>query len=443
MFKALRRYYWVASMFIRRHFKVIGRTTAAVLIAIVGFFFFARYLPTPKETRKIALVGKYSLQSLPADIQSQLSYGLVSLDESGTPQPALAERWEVSDDGKVYTFYLSGSAQWSDGSAVTGADINYNFSDVTTNATPNSVTYTLKEPFAPFYYAVSRPLLKNQGLGVGEHRLVKSKSVSGTLQLLVLESELERLYYKFYPTESAALTAYRLGEVNQLQNLSLVPPDLESDPTSVITAESSPTKIAAIFLNNNDSLLSSKSTRQGLAYAIRDKGFGHPRALSPIAEDAWAYNDLVKDYEFDEDRAKSLFTQDIKDPSTVTLELKTMLPYLNTAEQIAEDWREVLGIQVDVKVVSGVSSDYQMILADYAPPTDPDQYTIWHSTQPTNFTHYSSLKVDKLLEDGRRTSDPKLRREIYQDFQRFLLEDSPAIFLYKTSSFTLSRKPLI
>jgi peptide/nickel transport system substrate-binding protein len=94
-------------------------------------------------------------------------------------------------------------------------------------------------------------------------------------------------------------------------------------------------------------------------------------------------------------------------------------------------------------VVSSVTSDYQILLADFTPPIDPDQYSIWHSTQNTNFTHFSNLKIDKLLEDGRRTSDQKLRKEIYQDFQRFLLEDCPAVFLFKSNSYSISRKTLI
>jgi len=73
-------------------------------------------------------------------------------------------------------------------------------------------------------------------------------------------------------------------------------------------------------------------------------------------------------------------------------------------------------------------------------PPDPDQHALWHSTQPTNLTHYSDLKVDKLLEDGRQISDQARRREIYQDFQRFLVEDSPAIFLSHPVTYTITRK---
>ncbi len=443
MFKTLRRYYWVTGMFIRRHLAIITRTTAIVLTAITVFFLFARYLPTPKQTVKIAKTGKFTVESIPSDIQAKISRGLVSLDDSGLPQPALAASWDVQDDGKLYTFYLTPNLHWSDGSPVVGSDLAYNFAEVETNATENTVTFRLKEPFSPFFFAVSRPVLKNNRLGVGEYRLTKTKVVNGVLQSLTIESDTVREIYKFYPTETAALTAYRLGEVNQVVDLSLVPPDMTKDNSTVVSADTHIPKIAAIFLNNNDSTLSSKSTRQGLAYAISDKSFGGTRALSPISKTSWAYNDLVKDYEFDAERAKTLFDQDVQTPEGVHLELKTMLPYLDIAEKIADDWRHNLKVQVDVKVVSGASSDYQMILADYAPPADPDQYTIWHSTQATNFTHYSSLKVDKLLEDGRRTNDPKLRKEIYQDFQRFLLEDCPTIFLFDTSSYALSRKSLI
>ncbi|MBL9211584.1 MAG: peptide ABC transporter substrate-binding protein, partial [Opitutaceae bacterium] len=35
------------------------------------------------------------------------------------PVPGLAERWEISDDGKVYTFYLRENAKWSNGEPIT------------------------------------------------------------------------------------------------------------------------------------------------------------------------------------------------------------------------------------------------------------------------------------------------------------------------------------
>ncbi len=441
MFKTLRRTYWVTEMFLKRHMGIMLKTTGIVLAAITIFFLFAKYIPTPKEVTRIGRIGKYSLDTLPLDIQNQVSEGLVHLDADGAVQPGLARTWSVEDDGRTYRFVLA-QRTWHDGTPVTVQDITYNFKDVTLEKNGDTLTFKLKDPFSPFFYAVEKPVLKNGKYGVGEYRITHVKMYSGVLQTLTLESDTAKIIYKFYPTETSALTAYKLGEITAVQGLSYIPPELKNDPVNRVSAETGTSKIAALFLNNNDTILASKPARQGLAYAIRDKAFGATRAISPIAPDSWAYNDLVKTYDFDETRAKSLFTTDVKDPGSVKIELKAMLQYLDIAETIAKDWRDVLGIQVEVKVISNFTSDYQVILADYTPPRDPDQYTIWHSTQGTNFTHYASLKVDKLLEDGRRTSEQKLRKELYEDFQRFLLEDSPAIFLFHTSSFTLSRNKL-
>lgn len=50
--------------------------------------------------------------------------GLMRLDRSGTPANALAQRVEISDDGKVYTFVLRPSV-WSNGRPLTSADFEY------------------------------------------------------------------------------------------------------------------------------------------------------------------------------------------------------------------------------------------------------------------------------------------------------------------------------
>jgi len=50
--------------------------------------------------------------------------GLVLLDEKGKPLPAIAEKWDVSEDKKTYTFHLR-EAKWSNGEAVTAEDFVY------------------------------------------------------------------------------------------------------------------------------------------------------------------------------------------------------------------------------------------------------------------------------------------------------------------------------
>jgi len=443
MFKTIRRYYWVTQSFLQRHSKIIVRTTGVVLSLILIYFFFARYIPTPKNTIRIGRVGKYSSETYPVDIQSMLSSGLVSITQGGKIHAELAKSWEIKDDDKTYIFTLDDSIRWHDGSSLVPGDISYNFKDVEVTQGDGTITYHLKEPFSPFFSAVSRPILKKNKFGTGEYRLVKTQIGSGVLQSLTLESESQRLIYKFYPTETSSLTAYKLGEIDKIERLSFISDELKRDTTSLVDEDhNTDNQQGVLFFNNNDVILTSKPARQALAYAIKDKTFGRDRSISPIDKSSWAFNNLVKTYDYDAEKAKTLFSQDIKDSKSQKLELKTMLQYLDIAESIASSWRETLGVEVDVKVVSTITSDYQILLSDFTPPVDPDQYTIWHSTQSTNFTHFSNLKIDKLLEDGRRTSDQKLRKEIYQDFQRFLLEDCPAVFLFKTNSYTLSRNQL-
>src|SRR5660397_32003 len=48
--------------------------------------------------------------------------GLVHIDPSGEPYPGVAESWDVSDDGLVYTFNLRGDDTWTNGDTVTSQD---------------------------------------------------------------------------------------------------------------------------------------------------------------------------------------------------------------------------------------------------------------------------------------------------------------------------------
>ncbi|WP_042349184.1 peptide ABC transporter substrate-binding protein [Bacillus massiliigorillae] len=55
---------------------------------------------------------------------NNLMDGLLRLNEEHVPEAAIAEKWDVSDDGKVYTFHLR-DAKWSNGDPVTAGDFAY------------------------------------------------------------------------------------------------------------------------------------------------------------------------------------------------------------------------------------------------------------------------------------------------------------------------------
>ena len=72
-------------------------------------------------------------------------------------------------------------------------------------------------------------------------------------------------------------------------------------------------------------------------------------------------------------------------------------------------------------------------------PNDPDQYALWHEDQANSITLLSDKRIDKLLEDGRQTINQDDRKQIYDDFQKYLSDRVPAVFLYFPYEYTISR----
>ena len=101
-----------------------------------------------------------------------------------------------------------------------------------------------------------------------------------------------------------------------------------------------------------------------------------------------------------------------------------------------------IGIDVSIRVLEWASfvgryiktGDFDVVLLGWGLSLDPDQYSIWHSSQQApgqfNFIGYSNPRVDKLLEQGRLELDPDKRMAIYHAFAEILLEDSPIVYLF-------------
>ncbi|MDA8210282.1 MAG: peptide ABC transporter substrate-binding protein [Clostridia bacterium] len=68
--------------------------------------------------------------------------GLVRYGKDNKLQPALAYRWDISPDGKRYTFYLR-NAQWTNGEPVTAGDFEYAWKRVLDPKTGSSYAYQL------------------------------------------------------------------------------------------------------------------------------------------------------------------------------------------------------------------------------------------------------------------------------------------------------------
>lgn len=446
--KKARVYYWIVESFFKKHKKVL------IPAALLGAVFFtqvpriAQYIPEPKPVHRIARVGTYNLYSLPSDIQSQVSQGLTVIEDDGSSKPALAKEWTITDDGKTYIFTLRDDIYWQDGTPVTSYDINYSIPQVLIEKPDEkTVVFKLEEPYAPFPAIVSQPIFKQSEsnwlqvikrthiIGTSDFKITNMQFNGNSIESMVLESKTEKIRYVFFLTEQAAITAFKLAEVDIIEGLT-EPYDLKDWETVTIEKNKDFHRYAVVLFNTQDPNLAEKSVRQALAYTIPNKPENGDRAVSPISPISWAYNPQVKPYNYSLENAQNLLRNKKTD---FALEIMTTPSFNTLAEEIKRSW-EQLGLTVTIRVSNlPDTSNYQVLLIGQQIPQDPDQYLLWHSTQGTNITKYQSPKVDKLLEDGRKELAFEKRKEIYLDFQRFLLEDSPAAFLHYLDLYTIKR----
>src|SRR6185369_11579224 len=68
--------------------------------------------------------------------------GLVAFDSDNRIAPRLAERWEVSPDGKTYTFHLRPNARFHNGRKLTSADVKYSLERALWKETRSGVAAT-------------------------------------------------------------------------------------------------------------------------------------------------------------------------------------------------------------------------------------------------------------------------------------------------------------
>lgn len=173
---------------------------------------------------------------------------------------------------------------------------------------------------------------------------------------------------------------------------------------------------------------------------------------SPMMSGILDINSAVKTYDFDLAQAQSVlkasgWTPNAdgvlakgKDLLDLKITTSTWPELTSVANQIRQQW-ERLGAHVTVESlpISQLQQiikdrNYQILLFGAIMNIDPDPYTLWHSSQRQgpglNLALYKNDLADKLLEEARQTLNPIQRMQKYDDFQKILIEDIPAVFLY-------------
>lgn len=437
MNKSIKLFFLICLEYIKRKQKFIVATLLIILsLNLIQFKF---KVLGGKMSLRIGLVGTYQEHDIPQDITKLLSKGLVEPSEDGKMKPGLVEGWDVNNDATLFKFKLKDNLKWVDGTLIKAYDLFLNLPNTqVTILDDKTIQFKLKESYSPFPSLLTKPVFKKGTLlGVGPYKIAKIEKSIIFIPKLTLVSEKEDLptiYVRFYPSEKVAQTGFSLGEVQALFGISN-PGQVLSSPQLKLKQKIDFSKIVAILYNFEDPLVGgrNRSLRQALSF-ISPKIDGEFVANNPFPQTSWVYNTDSKKYLSNEteakaavERARSSISED-KLKGDLTL---TTTPNLEkVARKVAVEWKS-LGFEVRLRIESGIPQNFQALLITQSIPEDPDQYFLWHSSGgKTNLTKYLSVRVDKDLEDGRKAMTDEERKEKYFDFQKTILEDAPATFLY-------------
>jgi peptide/nickel transport system substrate-binding protein len=298
------------------------------------------------------------LNDLDRDLCALIFEGLTAVSERNEIVPLLAHRWEVSEDGLVYTFYLRESVRWQDGEPFTADDVVFTLSVLQSPDFPGlpylselwrsvdvekldryTVQFTLHAPYAPFLDYTTIGLLPAHLLEdvpvaeLDQHAFNYEPVGTGLFQVEELTQEhvvlsanryhrlweqtrLDRLEMRFYPTYGDILAAYEAGEVMGVSRLQTEDVErVRSNPDmQMFSARLSGYSLVFLNMRSPDApFFQDRRVRQALLYALDRQALidrvlaGYGLVIhSPILPQSWAYDPEVKQYAYDPRQAKAL-----------------------------------------------------------------------------------------------------------------------------------------
>src|SRR5579862_3031564 len=301
----------------------------------------------------LALGTDYPAQSMDALIFS----GLVKEDATGQPKPDLAQSWQISTDGKQYTFFLRPDARWQDGQPVTADDVIYTVSTIQAGDFPGNpdlaaawqnvqitkldnltVQFSRPEAFAPFLDYATVGLLpahllaqtapadlpanafNRQPIGSGPYRLKQMDLRSAVLevsdQYYAAKPFISRLMFRFYKDDAAVAQALLKGEVQGDWHVDATQAASLASDTNLHMYQAVQPSFDGLCFNLDDPLLSHLEVRQAIAFGIDRQALLQTfmNSLgrlddSPVPDTSWAFDPTVKRYSFDLARAGALLDQ--------------------------------------------------------------------------------------------------------------------------------------
>ena len=96
------------------------------------------------ETEVQSLDPQIATDGTSFEVIADYTDGLMQMDAEGSAVPAMAETYDISEDGKTYTFHLR-DAKWSNGEAVTAADFVFGWQRAVDPANASEYSYMLSD----------------------------------------------------------------------------------------------------------------------------------------------------------------------------------------------------------------------------------------------------------------------------------------------------------
>jgi len=273
---------------------------------------------------------------------------------------------------------------------------------------------------------------------------------------------IDTLHLRFYPNEQTLLQAFERGDIESVNSVS--PENMALlKKTGVQTLTPPLPRVFGVFFNQTESpVFINKEVRVALDTVLNKQeliesvlyGYGQPingpLHTDKITEDSKTNEERLASARATLEKAGWAFNENGlyekktgNDTETLSFSISTSdAPELKAlAQQIQKRWQE-LGARVDVKIfeVGDLNQNiirprkYDALLFGKVLGKDLDLYPFWHSSQRNdpglNISLYTNTKTDKLLEDYRKTTDPKLKAQYLRLFEKEIRNDTPAVFLY-------------
>lgn len=410
--------------------------------------------------------------------------------------PNLAYAWEISDDGKEYTFHLWKGVKFHDGTELTANDVKFTFERLLAPETKASyyayfssidkiqviddyaAKFILKEPNAIMLAALAAPpsVIMNKkrveelkgdlssnafGVGSGPFKFVEWK-VNDHLTMEANENywagrpHLDKIIIKEIPERTTRAVAVQTGEIDIGADIPYDMIEQMKGNKDLVTIDDH--KIGAYYMGFNCSQPPFKDNvtlRQALSHGV-DYGAvlvqfrGHlARSLGPYGPNLWGYPGDIVGYNFDPDKAKELLA-------------KAGYPKGLDVTMHATDWNiddgqicaaSLAKIGVNVKIIhldaasldaacSAGKETQLFMMAWGADIPDPDNvlYTVFESTSPINWVHWKNDKFDELVHRARVITDQGERSGLYTEAFKIVMDEAPAAWLHDPGfSWALSR----